>query len=354
MRRTVAVLVMLVLAAGCTSDSSDEPESSQPGEQPSAAPTDGSAGSTSAAPVPTESPAATEDPLPDVHSPVSLPALMRQPPSGGRPRILRTEYATDAYTRYDVTYRSDDLTVSGVLIRPKGKGPFPGIVLNHGYIDPSYYVTGQGLAREQDALARAGFVVLHTDYRGHAASDPVPPADRETRLGYTRDAVNAVAALKALPYVDDERLAMLGRSMGGGVTMNALATQPGLVDAAVIYDSVSSRFLDNLQHFTRPGRPEVVDALFEQFGTPAESPQFYRELSPRTYFDRITEPLLVHHGTADATCPPRWARTTQGLMREAGVDSRLRWWPGEDHAFYARWQDAMDVTIRFLQGRLAA
>ena len=63
--------------------------------------------------------------------------------------------------------------MSGVLIRPKGRGPFPAIVLNHGYIEPSIYVTGQGLAREQDALARAGFVVLHTDYRGHAASDPV-------------------------------------------------------------------------------------------------------------------------------------------------------------------------------------
>jgi dipeptidyl aminopeptidase/acylaminoacyl peptidase len=287
-----------------------------------------------------------------VHSRLSLPALMREPPDGGRPRILRTEYATDAYTRYDVSYRSDGLTITGVLIRPRGRGPFPGIVLDHGYIDPAYYVTGQGLAREQDALARAGFVVLHTDYRGHAGSDPVPAVDRETRLGYTRDAVNAVAALERLPYVDATRMAMLGRSMGGGVTMNALVTQPGLVDAAVIYDSVSSRFLDNLDHFTRPGRPEVVEALFDRFGTPAESPRFYRELSPRTYFDRITEPLLVHHGTADRTCPPRWARTTQRLMRTAGVDSRLRWWPGEDHAFYARWQDSMDETIRFLRSRL--
>jgi dipeptidyl aminopeptidase/acylaminoacyl peptidase len=225
-------------------------------------------------------------------------------------------------------------------------------VLNHGYIDPSYYVTGQGLAREQDALARAGYVVLHTDYRGHAASDPVPPVDRETRLGYTRDAVNAVAALEKLPYVDATRMAMLGRSMGGGVTMNALVTQPGLVDAAVIYDSVSSSFLDNLEHFTRPSRPDVVRTLFDRFGRPEESSRFYRELSPRTYFDRITEPVLVHHGTADATCPPRWARTTQRLMRSAGADSRLRWWPGEDHAFYARWQDAMDVTLAFLRSRL--
>ena len=48
------------------------------------------------------------------------------------------------------------------------------MVLNHGYIEPSVYVTGQGLMREQDYLARAGFVVLHTDYRGYADSDPPP------------------------------------------------------------------------------------------------------------------------------------------------------------------------------------
>jgi len=314
-----------VLAAGCTSESSDEPEA-----QTSAAPTELSTGSSSGGPVPSESPAPTpaEAVLPEVHHPLSLPALMREPPSGGKPRILRTEYATADYSRYDVTYRSDELTVSGVLIRPKGPGPFPGIVLNHGYIDPSYYVTGQGLAREQDALARAGFVVLHTDYRGHAASDPVAPVDRETRLGYTRDAVNAVAALEALPYVDDERLAMLGRSMGGGVTMSALVTQPGLVDAAVIYASVSSTFLENLDHFTRAGRPEVVASLFDRFGTPAESPRFYRELSPRTYFDRITEPVLAHHGTAvGQEADDRWQQA--GATLAAGERQHLRIGSGE-------------------------
>ncbi len=39
---------------------------------------------------------------------------------------------------------------------PLGKGPFPALVLAHGYIDPDIYVNGQGLMREQDYLARAG------------------------------------------------------------------------------------------------------------------------------------------------------------------------------------------------------
>ena len=70
----------------------------------------------------------------------------------GPTRIVRQGLlgTTDAYTRYEVTYRSGDLRVSGVLLVPTGKGPFPAVVLNHGYIEPSIYVTGQGLSREQD------------------------------------------------------------------------------------------------------------------------------------------------------------------------------------------------------------
>ena len=139
---------------------------------------------------------------------------------------------------------------------------------------------------------------------------------------------------------------MLGRSMGGAVTMNALVAQPGLVDAAVIYASVSSRIAENIEHFVEPGEARP---LYDRFGTPRAAPRFYRQLSPRTYFDLITEPVLAHHGRVDATCPPRWASATQRAMRSSGVDSRLVWYPGEDHAFYARWQQSMDRTLDFLR-----
>ena len=98
-------------------------------------------------------------------------------------------------------------------------------MLNHGYIDPAYYVTGQGLAREQDALARAGFVVLHTDYRNHAFSDDDPTAERRMRLGYTVDVVNAVKALRRadLPVDDRRRLAAGLRFEGQVLTFDTLA-----------------------------------------------------------------------------------------------------------------------------------
>ena len=48
---------------------------------------------------------------------------------------------------------------------PSGKGRFPVVVLLHGHIDEDLDVTGQGMRREQDALARNGYVASHVDYR---------------------------------------------------------------------------------------------------------------------------------------------------------------------------------------------
>jgi uncharacterized protein len=345
-------IIGLVLVASLLVSCSDPAEPDEPAARPTTSPPASPMASRSPS-EPEPEPEATPT-LPAVHHPVSLPALMREEFRGSRIREQRVVGTTDAYTRSEVTYRSGDVTVSGVLLRPHGRGPFPGIVLNHGYIDPAIYVTGQGLAREQDWLARAGFAVLHTDYRGHAGSDPAGPLERETRIGYTRDAIHAVLALEREPYVDPDRMAMLGRSMGGGVTLNALVAQPDLVEAAVVYASVSSRYLDNLRHFTQRNRPEAVEALFDRFGTPGESPRFYRELSSRTFFDRISDPVLMHHGTHDESCPFPWARTTQRLLERAGADSRLEVYRGEHHSFGPRWQDSIERTVQFLRRRLGA
>ncbi len=344
----VALSLLLPLVA-CSAEK-EEPEAAPSSTAFSTEPSDPTR------PPPTQGstpPADPEEALPRVTHRLSLPALMREEWRPSRIRQVGVEGETDAYTRSRVTYRSGDLTISGVLLRPHGRGPFPGIVLNHGYIEPGIYDTGQGMAREQDWLARQGFAVLHTDYRGHWTSDPpVGPFDRETRIGYTRDAINAVLALEREPYVDPDRMAMLGRSMGGGITLNALVAYPDLVEAAVIYASVSSSFPENLAHFTEPNRPEELRLFYARFGTPEDNPRFYRGLSSRTYFDRVSDPLLIHHGTADETCPFPWARATQRLLERAGADSTLAVYDGEHHSFVPRWQDSIERTVQFLRRRL--
>ncbi|GAA2073799.1 hypothetical protein GCM10009821_10270 [Aeromicrobium halocynthiae] len=157
---------------------------------------------------------------------MSLPARFERPVRGGRLERVGPVEDRGAYTRREVTYRSDETTASGVLLEPVGDGPFPAVVLNHGSPRPR---------------------------------------------------------LRELDVVDPDRVAMFGRSMGGGVTLNALVMEPDVVDAAVVHASVSSDFVDNLRQFTEPNRPERVEAMRERWGSPEESPEFYADLSSRTY-----------------------------------------------------------------------
>jgi len=283
---------------------------------------------------------------------VSLPALFDENLSGGGLKLGRLLGDFGEYRSHEVTFRSGKLTISGVLNVPDGKGPFPAVVLNHGYIEPSIYLTGQGMERERDYLARAGFVVLHNDYRGHAGSDDVDRIDIESRLGYTRDAIAAVKALRGLPDVRDDQVALAGRSMGGGVVFNALVAEPGLVDAAVVWSSVSSQFIDNFLQWTRFGRPDQAAAIIERWGTVEENPEFWAGLSPRTYFDRVDAVVMMHHGTLDEACPYAWAVATRDALENADVEVRFRAYVGERHTFTRDWALSMERTVDFLRSEL--
>jgi dipeptidyl aminopeptidase/acylaminoacyl peptidase len=288
---------------------------------------------------------------PQIHHRYSYPALFAEEITGGdlRRRGLITD--AGAYESHRVTYRSGDLTISGVLNVPDGEGPFPAVVLAHGHIEPAFYTTGQGMNRELDYLAREGFVVLHTDYRGHAESDGVGRLQHELRLGYVRDTIAAVKALRDLPNVDPDRVSLAGRSMGGGVVFGALVTEPGLVDAAVVWASVSTRFEDNFRRWALPQRPERAAEFQERFGTSEENPRFWNELSPRTYVDRIEAAVLMHHGRLDDSCPYRWATATESALKAADVDVTLHTYEREGHTFYPDWELSMRRTVDFLRER---
>ena len=173
---------------------------------------------------------------------VSLPALMRKDFDGRRLRLGMSRASTPTYTRYAVTYRGGDLTISGIMNVPDGDGPFPVLVLNHGYIDPAYYVTGQGLAREQDFLAGRGYVVLHTDYRNHAGSDDDDRgAPDEVGLHRGRDQRGPGRRGHRCRFSTATAWDCSAVRWAVAMMPIALVVRPGLVDAATVYASVSSR-----------------------------------------------------------------------------------------------------------------
>jgi dipeptidyl aminopeptidase/acylaminoacyl peptidase len=365
-RCPAAVCALVLVLAGCTgsdggdgdggggSDRADDTASSAAPSTVNPSPETSSAPATGSAPASSSAPATAA--VPPAASQVSIPGLIERDYDGRRLRLGQVLARTGDYVRHAATYRSDGLRISGVMNIPTGKGPFPVLVLLHGYIDPAYYVTGQGLMREQDYLARAGYAVLHIDYRNHAGSDDDPTAERRLRLGYTADTINAVLAVKrsGIARLDGDRVGLLGRSMGGGVTYNALVTRPGLVKAAVVFAPVSSRTADNFNRWIRDDRSELAGQITRRHGTPQGNPRFWREVSPRPYFDRVTEPVLIHHGTSDDSCPIRWTRASYAALQEAGAEARLFVYDGEEHAFGPQWPLSMRRTVSFLDRAMAA
>src|SRR5687767_10588642 len=70
---------------------------------------------------------------------VSIPALSAKEPEGTDLTLGAVQSEQVLYTRHYITYKSGDLKISGIMNVPKGDGPFPILILNHGYIDPIIY-----------------------------------------------------------------------------------------------------------------------------------------------------------------------------------------------------------------------
>ena len=339
----VGLLLMGALVAGCTSAPpvvQETPTQTTPAPSPSTSTT-------------TSAPATTTTTAPTAAPPLSPEALFAKTYDGRNLTQVREIGSTTAYFQYIATFEGDGLTISGRLLIPRGNGPFPAVVLAHGYADPAVYDNTSQMSRERDYLARQGYITLLVDYRNHALSSKDPNADANLRLGYAVDVINAAKALQQDPRVRPDRIALMGRSMGGGVTYTALVSAPGLFKAGIAYAPVSSNSVDNFEKWTRPDgatTQRVVAAL----GEPAENPDGWAKASPRTYFDRITEPVMIHQGTADLSCPIVWAQASVDALKAAGKSVEYFTYPGQPHVFTTGpWTTSIQRSVAFLQQHLA-
>jgi dienelactone hydrolase len=141
-------------------------------------------------------------------------------PIAGEVAWQRPSYSKpDSFSERQVTIGQGDWKLPGVLSLPKGDGPFPAVVLVHGFgpNDRDESVGGTKMFRDlADGLGSRGIVVLRYDKRSRVygprwASLPNRTANEET----VEDAVAAANVLRAQKEVDPKRIYVLGHDLGG-------------------------------------------------------------------------------------------------------------------------------------------
>ena len=166
---------------------------------------------------------ATNTPLPTSASTPTAPPSPTPTPS---PTLTTTPPPLTASTPVTL-YTPDGLSLAAALYAPFGGGPFPAVLLSHmGGADKESW----GIVPTR--LQAAGYVVLTYDFRGHGQSEgrldpPSAAVDLNTALAYAR----------SLRFVDGERVALVGASMGGMASVIVGADDPGVRAIAAISSS---------------------------------------------------------------------------------------------------------------------
>jgi dipeptidyl aminopeptidase/acylaminoacyl peptidase len=250
---------------------------------------------------------------------------------------------------------------------PVGEGPFPVILMNHGFFSRSVYSSGDGTDRASAFLAEHGYITLASDYRSWGDSDV---GNSFFYSGLVIDVINLINAIPSINAADPDRVGMWGHSMGGGVTMKVL-TVDTRIKAAVLYSPVSADFVDVIERWG-PGcfgdiaqgelilgcnssdviPDDLPREMQDAYRFAASDADTLREISPFYHLDDLNIPVQIHYGTEDGKylsgTPPQWSvKLTQGL-RDAGKQAELYQYQGEGHSFIGQpWFDFMGRTLRF-------
>jgi dienelactone hydrolase len=148
----------------------------------------------------------------------------------GHAKLVHLQRRHALYT--EVFYPSGSLRIHAFLYKPKGDGPFPVVIYNHGERTgrPRRPVRNEHIG---NLLTQAGYVVLVPERRGYVSSNgPMFSEDVGFDWGQrfiarveaeTDDVFAALDYLRTLPFADTKRIGIMGYSLGGIVTTFAIS-----------------------------------------------------------------------------------------------------------------------------------
>ena len=228
---------------------------------------------------------------------------------------------------------ADGAEVEAWIMRPLGFEPgrrFPVLLNVHGGPFTQY---GNRFFDEFQVYAGAGYVVLYCNPRGssgyseewgRAIRGPVEEGPGWGTVDY-EDVIAVVdEALRRFDFCDSGRLGVLGGSYGGYMT-SWIVGHTDRFRAACSERAVNNFVLEG-------GSSDIGWASKGYVGAHwFEAPEVYLKISPATYAENITTPLLILHSEDDLRCPIGNAEDLFAILRLLKRDVEFVRFPAESH-----------------------
>ena len=155
--------------------------------------------------------------------------------------------------------------------------------------------------------------------------------DVEKRLDSVKDIDSLVQHLVAEKLADAKRIAVMGGSYGGFMTLSCVARLPELWAAGVDVVGMTNlvTFLENTSEYRRAHRES-------EYGSLKDNRELLYEVSPIAKVDQIKAPLMVIHGANDPRVPVTEAEQIVENVQSRGIDVRYLRYEDEGHGLAKR------------------
>jgi dipeptidyl aminopeptidase/acylaminoacyl peptidase len=227
----------------------------------------------------------------------------------------------------------DGLAIPNILYRPHqatASHKAPALVFVHG--GPGGQ-TRRGYSAFLQYLVNHGYVVLGINNRGSSGYGKTffMADDRKHGREPLQDCVEAKKYLASLPYVDPDRIGIIGGSYGGYMVLSALAFQPDSFKCGVDIFGVANwiRTLESVPPYWESFR----EALYTEIGDPVKERERLRATSPLFHADKIRKPLLVLQGANDPRVIKPESDDIVAAVKKNGVPVEYVIFDDEGHGF---------------------